>query len=86
MRASADFIEEASDFARNGALDKLRSVERREKRRKRSKTKASLPCAFQIYCVRIQPESGEDEFLIANLPRKEFSMRKLGYVIKSLKH
>ena len=36
-----------------------------------------MPYAFEIRCVRIRLESGEDEFLITNLPRKEFPKRKI---------
>jgi hypothetical protein len=77
MRVSADFLTEVSDFARSGAVDKLLRVEWSEERQKGSKTKANLPYAFEIRCVRIRPESGEDEFLITNLPRKEFPKRKI---------
>ena len=82
MRVSADFLREIEAFARSGAVDRLLSVERSEERQKRSKTKADLPYSFQIRCVRIRLESGEDEFLITNLPRKEFPKRK----IKELYH
>ena len=77
MRVSADFLTEVSDFARSGAVDKLLSVEWSGERQKGSKTKANLPYAFEIRCVRIRLESGEDEFLITNLPRKEFPKRKI---------
>ena len=77
MRVSADFLTEVSDFARSGAVDKLLSVEWSEERQKGSKAKANLPYAFEIRCVRIRLESGEDEFLITNLPRKEFPKRKI---------
>ena len=82
MRVSADFLTDVSDFARSGAVDKLLRVEWSEERQKGSKTKAETPYAFEIRCVRIRLESGEDEFLITNLPRKEFPKRK----IKELYH
>ena len=77
MRVSADFLTEASDFARSGAVDKLLRVERDENRRKGNKIKAETPYAFEIRCVRIRLKSGEEEFLITNLPRKEFPKRKI---------
>ena len=75
-------LTEVSDFARSGVLDKLLNLEWSQKRQKGSETKANLPYAFEIRCVRIRPESGEDEFLITNLPHKEFPKRK----IKELYH
>ena len=74
---TADFLTEVSDFARSVAVNKLLSVEWSEERQKGSEAKANLPYAFEICCVRIRLESGEDEFLIANLPRKEFPKRKI---------
>ena len=77
MRVSPDFLREIEDFARSGAVDKLLSVSWDDKRQKGNKIKAHLPYAFEIRCVRIRLESGEDEFLITNLPRKEFPKRKI---------
>ena len=77
MRVSADFLTEVSDFARSGAVDKLLRVEWDEKRQKGNKIKAETPYAFEIRCVRIRLKSGEEEFLITNLPRKEFPKRKI---------
>ena len=82
MRVSADFLREIEAFARSGAVDRLLSVEWSEERQKRNKTKADLPYSFQIRCIIIRLESGEDEFLITNRPRKEFPKRK----IKELYH
>ena len=77
MRVSADFLTEASDFARSGAVDKLLRVKWDENRQKGNKIKAETPYAFEIRCVRIRLKSGEEEFLITNLPRKEFPKRKI---------
>ena len=77
MRVSADFLREIEDFARSGGVDKLLRVEWDDKRQKGNKIKAETPYAFEIRCVRIRLESGEDEFLITNLPRKEFPKRKI---------
>ena len=77
MRVTADFLTEVSDFVRSGAVDKLLRIEWDGKRQKGSKIKANLPYSFQIRCVRIRLESGEEEFLITNLPRKEFPKRKI---------
>ena len=82
MRVSADFLTEVSDFARSGAVDKVLSVVWSEERQRGSKTKAKLPYDFRIRCVKIRLESGENEFLITNLPREEFPKRK----IKELYH
>lgn len=77
MRVSADFLREIEDFARSGAVDKLLRVEWDENRQKGNKIKAETPYAFEIRCVRIRLKSGEEEFLITNLPRKEFPKRKI---------
>ena len=77
MRVSADFLREIEDFAHSGAVDKLVSVSWDDKRQKGNKIKAQVPYTFEIRCVRIRLESGEDEFLITNLPRKEFPKRKI---------
>ena len=77
MRVSSDFLREIETFADSGLVDKLLNIEWSEERQKGNKTKADLPYSFQIRCVRIHLESGEDEFLITNLPRKEFPKRKI---------
>jgi len=82
MRVSADALREIEQFAQSGAVDKSIKVEWDEKRQRGNKTKADLPYAFEIRCVRIRLKSGEEEFLIMNLPRKEFPKRK----IKELYH
>ena len=82
MRVSADALREIGAFAQGGAVDKLLHVEWDAKRQRGNKIKADLPYAFEIRCVRIRLKSGEEEFLITNLPRKEFPKRK----IKELYH
>lgn len=77
MRVSADFLREIENSARSGAVDKLLRVEWDDKRQKGNKIKAETPYAFEIRCVRIRLEGGEDEFLITNLPRKEFPKRRI---------
>jgi len=76
MRVSADFLREIEDFARSGGVDKLLRIEWDDKRQKGNKIKAETPYAFEIRCVRIRLKS-EEEFLITNLPRKEFPKRKI---------
>ena len=47
------------------------------KRQRGSKTKAQVPYQFKIRAVRIRLDSGEEEFLLTNLPCGEFPKEKI---------
>lgn len=73
MRVSNHFIREVNEFRTSKAEDKEVKVAFNNRRLQTNRVKSEGEMTFEIRCVRIKLTSGEEEILITNLDRKEFS-------------
>lgn len=73
MRVSNHFIREVNEFRASKAEDKQVKVAFDHRRLQTNRVKSEGEMTFEVRCVRIQLTSGEEEILITNLDRKEFT-------------
>ena len=78
MRVSKSFLREVNEFTKSKDKDKVIEVNY-EKRRGASRLDGvELPYVFQLRCVKIELSGGEDEILVTNLDKSEFSRKDIG--------
>jgi len=79
MRVSNSFLREVNDFRISKSKDKTIEVDYDKRRAATSKVSGiEFPCVFRIRCVKIELNNGEDEILITNLGKSEFTRKELG--------
>jgi hypothetical protein len=79
MRVSKSFLREVNEFGKSSAKDKTIQIIYDKRRAATNRVSGEgLPYSFKLRCVRIEPNSGEDEILVTNLDESEFSRKDIG--------
>ena len=77
MRVSSSFLKEVNEFTASKAVDKTISVHYTSHRGQSNRVCAQLPNDFELRCVRIHLNSGEDEVCVTNLDKEAFPKRRI---------
>ena len=75
MRVSASFLKEVNEFRESQYVDREVHVNYTEERIRNSRVQSDGICEFDLRCVRITLDSGEEEILVTNLERSLFPKR-----------
>jgi len=77
MRVTHSFLREVNDFVKSKAKDKVVEINYDSKRGSHVKG-VELPYSFHLRCVKIELANGEEEILVTNLAKSEFTRKDIG--------
>lgn len=79
IRVSKSFLKEVNDFGKSTAKDEVMEINYDKRRGATNRVSGvEFPFLFQLRCVKIELNNGEDEILVTNLEKETFSRKDIG--------